>query len=188
MTRERGGDGGGAGAGTRATIPSSACDAPPRRTTPRIAAVLDHWFGGRRVWPLAGRAWYRHFATTGWVAEDEDGTPRGFLIGYLSPGRPEIAVVHLVAVDPSRRRRGVGRALIDAFVADAAAGGASLIEAVAWPDDPPAVAFFGALGFLADASPGTQRLYGVSAWPDYELRGEDRAVFVRRLDGVRTTG
>lgn len=188
MTRGRGGDGGGDGGGNARDNPELRLRRPTEADHPRIAAVLDHWFGGRRVWPLAGRAWYRHFATTGWVAEDEDGTPRGFLIGYLSPGRPEIAVVHLVAVDPSRRRRGVGRALIGAFVADAAAGGASLIEAVAWPDDPPAVAFFGALGFLADASPGTQRLYGVSAWPDYELRGEDRAVFVRRLDGVRTTG
>jgi len=154
---------------------------PTETDHPRIAAVLDQWFGGRRVWPLVGRAWFRHFAGSSWLAEDEDGTPRGFLIGYGSPDRPEIAVVHLVAVDPGRRRRGIARAMIDAFAAGAGASGATRLEAVAWPDEPLAIAFFRGLGFLPEEGPGTQRLYGVPAFPDYEAKGEDRAVLVRSL-------
>jgi ribosomal protein S18 acetylase RimI-like enzyme len=147
----------------------------------RIAAVLDHWFGGRRVWPIVGRAWFRHFAGTSWLAEDVDGTPRGFLIGYRSADRPDIAVVHLVAVDPRLRRRGIARAMVDAFAGDAGAGGASRLEAVAWPDEPVAIAFFRGLGFVPEDGPGTQRLYGVPAFPDYEVGGEDRVLLVRAL-------
>jgi ribosomal protein S18 acetylase RimI-like enzyme len=154
---------------------------PTEADHPRIAAVLDQWFGGRRVWPIAGRAWFRHFAGRSWIAEDGDRTSRGFLIGYQSPDRPEIAVVHLVAVDPGRRRRGIGRAMVDAFAADAGASGASRLEAVAWPDEPLSIAFFRGLGFEPEDGPGTQRLYGVPAFPDYEAKGEDRAVLVRSL-------
>ena len=154
---------------------------PAETDHPRIAAVLDQWFGGRRVWPLVGRAWFRHFAGSSWLAEDGDGTARGFLIGYRSPDRPEIAVVHLVAVDPGRRRRGIARAMIDAFTADAGASGASRLEAVAWPDEPLAIAFFRGVGFQPEDGPGTQRLYGVPAFPDWEAKGEDRALLVRSL-------
>ena len=154
---------------------------PTETDHPRIAGVLDQWFGGRRVWPLVGRAWFRHFAGFSWLAEDEDGAPRGFLIGYRSPDRPEIAVVHLVAVDPGRRRRGIARAMVDAFAGAAAASGASRLEAVAWPDEPLAIAFFRGLGFQPEDGPGTQRLYGVPAFPDYEAKGEDRAVLVWSL-------
>jgi ribosomal protein S18 acetylase RimI-like enzyme len=153
---------------------------PTESDHPRIAAVLDQWFGGRRVWPIAGRAWFRHFAGTSWLAE-EVGTPRGFLIGYRSPGQPDIAVVHLVAVDPGRRRRGIARTMVDAFAIDAVANGASRLEAVAWPDEPLAIAFFRGLGFTPEEGPGAQSLYGVPAFPDYEAKGEDRAVLVRTL-------
>jgi ribosomal protein S18 acetylase RimI-like enzyme len=154
---------------------------PTEADHPRIAAVLDQWFGGRRVWPIAGRAWFRHFSGTSWLAEDEDGTVRGFLIGFRSPGIAEIAVIHLVAVDPGRRRRGIARAMVDVFAVDAAASGASRLEAVAWPDEPLAIAFFRGLGFEPEEGPGTQRLYGVPAFADYEAKGEDRAVLVRSL-------
>ena len=154
---------------------------PTEADQPRIAAVVDHWFAGRKVWPLVGRAWFRHFAGTSWIAQDEGGRPHGFLVGFRSPDRPAEAVLHLVAVDPNQRRRGVGRALVEAFIRDADANGAAVVRAVAWPDDPIAIAFFRSLGFEAEAGPGSQRLYGVTAWPDYELPGEDRAVLVRAL-------
>jgi len=154
---------------------------PTEADQPPIAAVVDHWFAGRKVWPLVARAWFRHFAGTSWIAEDDAGRPRGFLIGYRSPERPAEAILHLVAVDPNHRRHGLGRTLVEAFLVDAMAGGAAVARAVAWPDDPIAIAFFHSLGFEPEEGPGSQRLYGVPAWPDYELPGEDRAVLVRRL-------
>jgi GNAT superfamily N-acetyltransferase len=161
-------------------------DATLRRPTeddqPRLAGVVDHWFGGRRVWPLLARSWFRHFAGTSWILEDADGAPIGFLIGFLSPGRPEEAVLHLIAVEPNQRRRGVGRRLVAAFLDDATTGGARTVRAVGWPDDRVAYEFFRALGFQPDDGPGSQNLYGLPGWPDYEFPGEDRVILVRPVD------
>ena len=160
---------------------------PTEEDQPRIAQRVDHWFGGRRVWPLVGRTWFRHFASTSLVAElpadaeAAEGAPLGFLLGFVSPGRPSEAVLHLVAVEPNHRRQGLGRRLVETFAADAAAAGARTIRAVAWPDDRPAVVFFRAVGFRAEDGPGSMNLYGIPAWPDHEFDGEDRAIFVREI-------
>lgn len=169
---------------------------PTEDDQPAIAAVVDWWFGGQHVRHLVVRAWFRHFGSTSWIAttrvgpdgetgetgETGGGIPVGFLVGYRSQDRPEEAVLHLVAVDPNVRRRGIGQALVDAFLAEAAAGGATTALAVAWPGEPIATAFFRAAGFEADDGAGSRNLFGVPGFPDYEGDGEDRMVFVRRLE------
>jgi GNAT superfamily N-acetyltransferase len=147
---------------------------------PRIVGLVNEWFGGRRVRHLAVRAWFRHFGSTSWLAEDEAGRPIGVLLGFRSPDRPAEAVVHLVAVRPDRRRLGVGRSLVEAFRGQVEPAGVMDVSALAWPDDPIAIAFFRALGFRPDDGPGSQRLFGVPAFPDHEGDGEDRVVLVRR--------
>jgi ribosomal protein S18 acetylase RimI-like enzyme len=149
----------------------------------RLVGVVDEWFGGRRVRHLVGRAWFRHFASTSWLAVDPAGRPVGFLIGYRSPDRPAEGVVHLVGVDPNHRRRGIARALIGSFLTEVARAGVTTVTALAWPDDPIAIAAFGALEFRPDDGPGSQRLFGTTAFPDYDGAGEDRVVFVRELAG-----
>jgi GNAT superfamily N-acetyltransferase len=154
---------------------------PTEDDQPRIAGLVDHWFAGRRVWPLVGREWFRHFADTSLLLEATDGAPVAFLLGFRSPGRPEEAVLHLVAVEPNVRRQGHGRRLVERFVAEQAAFGVLQVRAVAWPDDRPAIEFFRAIDFRPADGPGSQNLYGVPAWPDYEFPGEDRAVLVRSV-------
>lgn len=146
---------------------------------PRLVGLIDEWFSGRRVRHLLVRAWFRHFASTSWIAEGADGAPIAILIGYRSQDRADEAVLHLVAVHPGHRRRGIGRALMESFAADVAEGGAARIIALAWPGEPIAIAFFRALGFRADDGPGTRNLYGTPAYPDHEAPGEDRIVFIR---------
>lgn len=146
-----------------------------------IADVVDYWFGGKRVAAHAGRTWFRHFGGTSWVAVGDERRPRGFLLGFVSPDRPREAVVQMIGVDPRHRRRGVGRALVDAFVGQVEERGCRLVTAVAWPDEPIALAFFRALGFEPQDGRGTQRLYGVSAVPSWDGPGEDRAVLRRRI-------
>lgn len=147
---------------------------------PRIVGLVDDWFGGRRVRHLVVRAWFRHFASTSWLAEDANGQPIGFLVGYRSQDYPGDAILHLLGVHPNHRRRGIGRVLTSAFLADTAEAGVTTVTALAWPDDPVAIAFFRAMGFRPDDGPGSQNLYGAPAFPDYEAHGEDRTVFVRR--------
>jgi GNAT superfamily N-acetyltransferase len=150
-----------------------------------IVDGIDDWFAGRRVRHLLARAWFRHFGSTSWVATRSEGAPIGFLVGLLSPDRADEAVIHLLAVHPAHRRRGIGRRLVDAFGADAERGGRHLLTANGWADDPAAAAFFRAVGFRADDGPGSRNLYGRPAFPDYDGDGEDRTVFVRRLTPAR---
>jgi ribosomal protein S18 acetylase RimI-like enzyme len=148
-----------------------------------IASVVEHWFGGRHVAHLAGRSWFRHVGSTSWLALGEGDRPAGFLLGYRSQDHPQEAVLHLIAVDPNLRRRGLGRALVDRFVGDVARGGAREVVALAWPGEPPVSAFFRAVGFRPDDGPGTANRFGMPAYPDHESPGDDRIAFRRDVRG-----
>ena len=128
-----------------------------------------------------GRTWTRHFAGTSWLAESSpDGRLLGVLLGLRSADRPAEGVIHLVAVDPAFRRRAIGRDLVERFVADLAALGATLITATCRPDNRIGLAFFAALGFEPEDGPGSTRLFGVPAFVDWDGAGEDR-VLLRRV-------
>ena len=146
-----------------------------------VTAVADEWFAGRRVRHLLPRAWFRHFGSTSVVATDATGHPCGILVGFLSPDHPAEAVIHLLAVHPNQRRRGIGRELVEAFRAGAAAHGRSVLTTVCWPDEPGALGFLRAVGFVPDTGPDTRRVYGQPAVPDYDGDGEDRVVLRRPI-------
>ncbi|HET7031172.1 MAG TPA: GNAT family N-acetyltransferase [Candidatus Limnocylindrales bacterium] len=156
---------------------------PDEDDHPAIAAVVDEWFGGRRVAYLAARSWFRHVGSTSWLAIHPSGRIVGFLIGYPSQDHPDEGVLHLLAVDPNVRRRGIGRMLVDAFGGGLGRRGVREIVALAWPGEPPALAFFEAVGFRADDGPGTVNRYGTPAYPDLDGPGEDRIVFRRPVRG-----
>jgi ribosomal protein S18 acetylase RimI-like enzyme len=148
-----------------------------------VAEIVDEWFGGRHVSHLAGRSWFRHAGSTSWLALDEDARLAAFVLGFISQDRPDEAVIHLLAVDPNRRRRGIGRRLVDAFEEEVAGRGATSLTALAWPGEPPTIAFFRALGFEARTGAGTENRYGTPAVPDHEGPGQDRIVFRRGVAG-----
>jgi GNAT superfamily N-acetyltransferase len=148
---------------------------------PVLVGHMNEWWGGRKMQQLFPRLWLQHFAGTSWLAEDENGRPLGFLVGFVSPDHPEEAHVHLIATSPNRRGRGLGRALYERFFEDARSHGARRVTAVTWPGNRISVAFHRAMGFTAVQGPGTMNLYGTPAYPDYDAEGEDRVVFSRSL-------
>lgn len=173
----------------------------------RLVAVIDEWWGGRRMRSQLPRQWLRHFSTTSWIGETpaaEAGDRRGaagssrhgcpavsgrlagFLVGYSSTDDPSVASIHLLAVDPNHRRRGVGRALVDRFCAEVLSLGVRRVEALVRPDERPAVEFARAVGFepaLRDSASwiAARPLYGVPAFEDWDGPGEDRALLVKEL-------
>jgi GNAT superfamily N-acetyltransferase len=146
-----------------------------------IVAVVDDWWGGRRIHQLLPRLWFQHFTGTSWIAETDDARLAGFLVGFVSPDEPTTGYVHMIAANPNLRHGGLGRMLYDAFISDVVALGVRRVRAVTWPGNRVSVGFHAALGFQIDAGPGAQRLYGTSAYPDYDGQGEDRVVFVREI-------
>jgi ribosomal protein S18 acetylase RimI-like enzyme len=135
---------------------------------PRIVAVVDDWWGGRPMRPLLPRLFLEHFAETSLVAEDE-GELAGFLVGFLSPSRPDEAYIHFVGVHPARRRDGLARTLYERFFALAQADGRRLVRCVTSPLNEGSVAFHRRLGFDAELV------------ADYDGPGADRIVFHKHL-------
>jgi GNAT superfamily N-acetyltransferase len=154
---------------------------PTEADYPAISSILDDWWGGRQLDHLLPRLWLQHFTGTSWLAESADGRLAGFLIGFLSPDRPDVAYCHLVAANPNLRRRGLGGALYERFFDDARANARSVVSAITWPANRPSIAFHRALGFEIEGGPGSQNLYGTPARAGYDFDREDRAIMVRRL-------
>lgn len=147
----------------------------------RLITQIDEWWGGRKVHALLPRLWFQHFTATSWVAEDADGRPVGFLIGFISPDRPGEGYIHMVGVSPNHRRAGLGRTLYERFFDDVRERGVHRVTAVTWPGNRASVAFHRAMGFTPSDGPGTQNLYGTPAIADYDADGDDRVLFSRAL-------
>ena len=131
-------------------------------------AVADDWFG-HPVGLTLHRLFFDQLGSHGvWIAHD-DGAPAGFLLGLVSASEPDLAYVHLHAVDPSLRGQGVGAALYREFGRRAAQRGCTRIRALAAPQREGSIAFHRALGFEGPLEAG------------YLGPGEDRIVFERAL-------
>jgi len=142
---------------------------------------IERWFGGRRMRPPFGRMWFVHFTSTSWVAEDAEGRIAAILIGFASPDRPMDAVVHLAAVDPNLRRRGIGSTIHRTWLADMARRGATRAIVAVPPDERVVVRFYRSLGFEPELV-GATPLWGVPAFADYDAEGADRALFTRPIE------
>ena len=134
----------------------------------RIVVVVDDWWGGRSMSPLLPRLFLDHFADTSLIVED-DGRLEAFLVGFVSPARPEEAYIHFVGVRPGCRRSGLARALYERFFELVRAGGRTVVRCVTSPVNEGSVAFHRKLGFEA------------ALVEDYDGPGADRVAFVKRL-------
>ncbi len=97
----------------------------------RLLRALPHWFGIEHSvleYIEDARALPTYLA---WETKDHQGRERvGCPVGVLLARRhfPGAAEIHLLAVQPDLHRSGVGRALVDALVADLAADGVRLLQ------------------------------------------------------------
>jgi GNAT superfamily N-acetyltransferase len=116
----------------------------PDHFRPTQSAELATWF----------RSLLEKSTTRIWIAED-DGVPVGYLLAILHEAQ-ENPFVHArhwceidqIAVDPSRRRRGIARALLLSAVSWAQSEGIVQIEAASWSCNGVAHEMFRRLGFV----------------------------------------
>ena len=95
-------------------------------------------------WPAASLAGLLESpGAFGLLMDDADG-PRGVVVVQAAGGEAEILTV---IVRPDARRRGFGRALVEAATAEAAARGAGALYLEVAVDNAPARGLYGALGF-----------------------------------------
>ena len=115
------------------------------------------------------RLFFVHFDGTSFVAE-VDGELAGFLCGFLSQTHPDEAYVHFLGVDPERRGQGIGTALYERFFETVGPLGRRVVRAVTSPENVGSLDFHRRLGFEIDR-----------VAEDYDGRGGDRALLVKRL-------
>jgi ribosomal-protein-alanine N-acetyltransferase len=106
------------------------------------------------------------------VAEGRDG-----LLGYTGiAGLAGEADLQTIAVDPAARGRGLGRRLLDAITAEAAATGARRMHLEVRADNEPAIALYSSGGYRET---GRRRGY----YPTSDGPRVDALLMSRRLDG-----
>lgn len=136
----------------------------------RVIQHVNEWWGGRQMAPMLPRLFFVHFESTSFVADREDGTLAGFLIGFLSQTEPETAYVHFVGVAPEERRTGLGRELYERFFEAARTHGRTVVRCMTSPASADSIAFHESLGFEIE-----------SVAEDYDGAGESRVMLARRL-------
>jgi len=129
---------------TNATLHTSHLHADPRLPRAATAALYAAWVSN----DLAGRA------SRTLLARDADGAISGFLTVVV---RERTAAIDLVAVHPDHHGRGIGSALIAAFVAWVRAEG--LAATVGTQADNPALRLYRRCGFVPSSTQLTYHLW-----------------------------
>jgi ribosomal protein S18 acetylase RimI-like enzyme len=130
-------------------------------------AVADRWMG-RPVGLVMHRLFFDQLGPSGvWI--EAGGAPIGFLLGLASESEEDLAYIHFHAVDPARRRAGIGSQLYRAFGDRMAARGRTRVRALAPIWNTTSQAFHERLGFVGRRESG------------YVGPGEDRIVYERSL-------
>ncbi len=132
-----------------------------------IVSVIDHWWGGPTS-ALAHPLFFHELGSNALIAE-ENGRMAGFLLGFVAEGSPRVGYIHLVGIDPTFRRRGVGKTLYEEFALRARTHGAATLKAITTPGNQGSHEFHKSLGFRVDLV------------DDYAGPGRSRYVFTRAL-------
>ncbi|MGW0333978.1 diaminobutyrate acetyltransferase [Streptomyces sp. NPDC003011] len=111
--------------------------------------------------------WCRDFAATSAVARDEHGEPVGFVTGYVRPDRPDTLLVWQVAVDGTRRGRGLAAALLDGLAARTAAErGLTVVETTITPGNTASERLFTSFAERHGARLEREVLFDTGLFPD----------------------
>ncbi len=145
-----------------------------------IIAVLNDWWGGRQMSDMLPRLFFEHFQDTSFIALAEDGSPAGFLVGFLSQSQPDEAYIHFVGVHPDQRKSGVGRLLYEQFFDAVQQRGRHVVKCVTSPVNKTSIAFHLRMGFVPKASDARTE-DGISCVENYDGKGESRVVFRKYL-------
>lgn len=150
-----------------------------------VIAVVNDWWGGREMVEGLPRLFLDQFHRSSIMAEDAEGRLAGFLVGFVSPSKPEIGYVHYIAVNPNHRGAHLGSELYDRFEAMAAAAGCTELRCVTSPANRASIAFHRRIGFRP--LPGDAERDGTPYTSGYDGPGQDRVRFVRPIQSGPTT-
>jgi ribosomal protein S18 acetylase RimI-like enzyme len=145
-----------------------------------IIAVVDEWWGGRRMARMLPKLFFVHFCATSFVAE-QDGLIIGFVVGLVSQSYPDEGYIHFVGVHPNFREGGLGHQLYERVFEAMIGKGCRVVRCVTSPINKASIAFHLHFGFEPEIS--EKIVEGISVVEDYDGPGEDRVLFSKILTG-----
>lgn len=143
-----------------------------------IISVLNDWWNGRQMADMLPKLFFDHFQDTSYIVEDNEEVI-GFLIGFISQSRNKEAYIHFVGVHPQYREHGVGRRLYEIFFNAVKIRGVENIRCVTSPVNKSSIAYHKKMGFVIEK--GDKIVNGVDIHLDYDGKGGDRVLFMKRL-------
>ena len=143
-----------------------------------IIAVVDQWWGGRKMAGLLPRLFFAHFQDTSFAIEEDDQII-AFLIGFVSQTNPSQAYIHFVGIHPDQRKRGLGKRLYELFFETVRARGCDSVYCITAPINSGSIAFHRRMGFQIEKS--DQERDGVLFTANYDGPGQDRVLFIKTL-------
>ncbi len=88
---------------------------------------------------------------------EEKGAPAAYCWTRVNKGKDgAVGIIWMIGVDPAYRGQGLGRAMLDASIADLKRRGATAVELTVYADNTPAVELYKAVGF--------KRMYDIDWW------------------------
>ncbi|MGC5325517.1 GNAT family N-acetyltransferase [Brevibacillus sp. SYSU BS000544] len=145
---------------------------------PQVISVINDWWDGRPMADMLPKLFFVHFADTSFIVEQED-TMIGFLIGFISQSRPNEAYIHFVGVHPDHRKAGIAAQLYDQFFETIRSKHCDTIRCITSPINKTSIAFHQRMGFAMEE--GTSTINGIPVVHNYDGKGNDRVLFVKRL-------
>jgi ribosomal protein S18 acetylase RimI-like enzyme len=143
-----------------------------------IINVLNEWWGGRQMADMLPKLFFIHFQETSFVVIDQEQII-GFLVGFVSQTYPDQAYIHFIGVHPEYRKRKIASKLYELFFEKMKEKGCQLVRCVTSPVNHTSIAFHKNMGF--EIEEGDQVIDGTSVFTNYDGKGNDRVLFVKRL-------
>lgn len=143
-----------------------------------IITVINDWWGGRQVADMLPKLFFTHFKDTSFAAE-KDGEIIGFVIGFVSQFCPGEAYIHFVGIHPHYRGKGIGKQLYGKFFETVNRKGCKFVRCVTSPMNKTSIAYHTAMGFSMEESNIMKE--GIPVHVDYDGRGQDRVLFIKRI-------
>ena len=145
---------------------------------PRIIGVLKDWWGGRDLTWMLPKLFLIHFNNTSFVVEKSDKL-KGFLIGFLSPGKPKEGYIHFAGVHPDYRGTGIGKFLYHRFFKLCRENGRDTIRACTSPVNKASIEFHKKTGF--EISKGNAEIEDIQVTLDYNKPNDPKVLFKIRI-------
>jgi ribosomal protein S18 acetylase RimI-like enzyme len=143
-----------------------------------VITVIDDWWGGRHMADMLPKLFFQHFQDTSFIAE-QDNEIVGFLIGFVSQTHPTESYIHFIGVHPEHRKDGIAKLLYQMFFDKVQDKGCKIVRCVTSPVNKTSIAFHTRMGF--QIVKGTSEVDSVPVTVDYDGKGQDRVLFVKKL-------